>query len=161
MKLPRVRFTIRRLMLAVMVAALFLTAMILVKRSRFFASQAALHAAEEAQLKYALGVFAGDPADFLKKEQEFIARARAHDGHSPERYWYGLNQSAEAHQLAEKSEENLKIWRQDLKSEVAMRAKYEWAAAHPWQSVAPDPPEPSAPPSEHEMPMSFYDPVIR
>jgi hypothetical protein len=92
MALPRVRFTVRRMMVAVaVVACIFWASLLIIERRGRFLIIVGSHRMPDAR--------------FLRhRDADYVLRlARWHD---------------------------------------EMQAKYEFAAAHPWLPVAPDPPEP-------------------
>ncbi len=91
MRFPRVRFTVRRMMVAVAIVACICWASLLIERRRRFLIIAGSHRMPDARFLWNRG------ADYE------LRLVRWHD---------------------------------------EMQAKYEFAAAHPWLPVAPDPPAP-------------------
>ncbi len=114
MRFPRVRFTVRRMMVAVAIAAILLGLYGWVVRLRRmsveFLAEARRHADMEKMLRTISGVSGRDSLVEISP--------------GPGVPWKRNTAGAEADQ------------------EAALKLKYEHAARYPWLPVAPDPPEP-------------------
>jgi hypothetical protein len=125
MKLPRPRFTVRRLMLAVAIVALLAGAERLWRRSRAFS-----YLADEHGLRYDYWREEGlDHATGAAKHRDL---AIIGDEESRQQHRRLAVQEGEiAADLAKTAAYHERLWR-----------KYEHAARYPWLPVEPDPPEP-------------------
>jgi hypothetical protein len=129
MQIPRVRFTIRLLMIVVAVVSVFLTAARTVYLWRHYQALAAMHASKE--VNYIREV------QQAERKQEWVARVARSDnlqsatvrGSTWDRF--ATAAGAAAHDL-----------RRLAADESRLKCKYERAARHPWLPVEPDPPEP-------------------
>jgi hypothetical protein len=132
MGIPRVRFTIRLLMITVAVVGVFLTAARLAFFWRHYQALAAMHASKE--VNYIR------QAQQYERKQEWCARQATianekSDSVRGSTWERGATSSgATAHDL-----------RQLAAHESRLRNKYERAAAHPWLPVEADPPGPPKP----------------
>jgi hypothetical protein len=115
MQMFRVRFTVRRMMVVVAVAAVALTLLAGVLRDRRRSQYLRL-------------------AAFHEREGSRIAEMLDMEGRS-RRMWMKPDPA---------SNRWLAVPREEVEYRVQMRRKYECAAAHPWLSVEPDPPIPTA-----------------
>ena len=129
MRIPRVRFTIRLLMITVAMVGGFLTVARLVYLWRHYQALAAMHASKEVNyVRQAQG---------YERKQDWCARqatiANLQSASFRGSTWERLATSsgATAHDL-----------RRLAAHESRLERKYERAARHPWLSVEPDPPEP-------------------
>jgi hypothetical protein len=77
MRPPRVRLTIRRVMVVVAIVAILLTGGEMIARSRSFNRQAVARAAEEEQRRHVLEVRAGDIDEDLEEEKDCLKQAEA------------------------------------------------------------------------------------
>jgi hypothetical protein len=147
MKLPRVRFTVRRMMVAVAIAALALGAEWLWNRSRYYARVAAFYTSHARSELNMARVLMGDPSALTPIYPLVLADGTSirfddrFDGHGPGgRFFHphdapALADAATAARLAASC-------RLRAAGYYASRLKYEQAANIPWLPVAPDPPEP-------------------
>jgi hypothetical protein len=134
MQIPRVRITIRLLMIAVAVVSVFLTAARTVYLWRRYQSLATMHASKE--VNYIRQV------QQAERKQDWCAQlatiANLESATVRGSTWERLATAAGA--VA-----------QDLRRlashESRLKCKYERAARHPWLSLEPDPPEPERIPS--------------
>jgi len=129
MRIPRLRFTIRLLMIAVAIVGVFLTAARLVYLWRHYQALAAMHASKEVNyVRQAQGA---------ERRQDWCARqatiANLQSASVRGSTWERLATSsgAIAHDL-----------RRLAAHESRLKRTYERAARHPWLPVEPDPPEP-------------------
>jgi hypothetical protein len=126
MRLPRVRFTVRRLMIAVAVVAVLIGAGISVRRSIFLSREAAACSGFES--------FWRDQGHYSRKAAEDYSRIAKMSTDS--------NFASELRGLARDSAEQAEhdVERADYFGRL--KAKYEAAVRRPWLSVEPDPPNP-------------------
>ncbi len=127
--MPRPRFTIRRMMIAAIVAILIggtLQGLALRRSSEVFLRLASEHSAkEQADIESAEAMRRANVAPFeWKAEYEKDANMRA------------MRAMSESTQRRAKKRETRAAYH------AALSAKYERAARYPWLPVAPDPPEP-------------------
>jgi hypothetical protein len=116
MRLIRVRFTIRRLMVAVAIVGMVLGTVEGLRRRRELFEQRA-------------GMFAQKVSDEITAEQNYRMARR---GNRPGSAFYYDGRTTTAHYEL-------------VDHYSALREKYDQAAARPWLVVAPDPPEPTWP----------------
>jgi TPR repeat protein len=131
MRLPRVRFTVRRMMVAVAVVALVFACGLQARRlhrlSRAYAEKAARFGFGEKMLRAAAAMYQAG-SESLKKDlatrpvEPALRELLARDAEDEERNAERILRSANYRGL--------------------LRSKYEHAAAHPWLPVADDPPYP-------------------
>jgi hypothetical protein len=151
---PRMRFTVRRIMLVVAIVALLLTGGEMRARSRNFNRQAVAHAAEEEQCRRVLRARAGDADDDLQEEKDSLKRARSTVDGAFHTLWVDL--AARARERVEQDRQQLAALREQRDHHRRLKEKYEWAAAHPWERVGPDPPEPQYPQFGEPMPAGSF-----
>ena len=154
MRPPRVRFTIRRILLVVAIVALLLTGGEMRARSRNFNRQAVAHAAEEEQCRHVLEVRAGDIDDDLQEEKDCLKQAESTVGGACHTLWVDL--AARARERVEQDRQQLAALREQRDHHRTLKEKYEWAAAHPWERVGPDPPELQYPQFGEPMPAGSF-----
>jgi hypothetical protein len=140
MRLPRFRFTIRWMMLAVaIVAAIFggsLVGMRTGPMAKYYADQAQIHARRRAEMTQ---ILASVPDDKNLRYRKYIAKKGM-----PEElririlnHWY-----ADGSQLDDAIEAGVESFRAGINYHTAMETKYRHAARYSWLPVAPDPFEP-------------------
>ena len=138
MHLPRVWFSVRRLMVAVAVAALLSGALVLHRRSTAFAVIALEHAGE---------IFGIEEETPPREDWESIWFADAPDRVAkPARRFIPPGRPDETPGREELEEPKIAAWRQSQRRRIAyhetMMQKYQRASRYPWLPVAPDPPVP-------------------
>jgi hypothetical protein len=109
MRMPRVRFTVRRLMIAVAVAALLLGGDVLWRKRAGYLARANVEAASEMQSRALIKVY--------ESAIETSAAPSVADGY---RHW-------------------VEVHREEADYHGRLRRKYERAARYPWLPVEPDP----------------------
>jgi hypothetical protein len=67
-----------------------------------------------------------------------------------------LDLAARARERVEQDRQQLAALRQQRDHYRSLKEKYEWAAAHPWEWVGPDPPEPQYPQFGPPMPAGSF-----
>jgi hypothetical protein len=160
MRPPRVRFTVCRVMLVVAIVALLLTGGGMIARSRNFNRQAIAHAGEEERCRHVLEVRAGDIDEDLEEEKDCLKQAESTINESYRTLMMDL--AARARERVEQDRQQLAALREQREHHQRLEEKYEWAAAHPWEWVGPDPPEPQYPQFGEPMPTgSFSMPPTR
>jgi hypothetical protein len=152
MRLPRVRFTVRRLMVIVAIAGVLSGGGILLRRSISFAGIAKYHASREAifRAKYQetedrYRTFLNDPSYHFKEDlgknhiEGEIAKAKL--------LWPQIREFSRKHpnaclDISCTSAES--FWRASAWASfhATLAKRYERATRNPWLLVAPDPPEP-------------------
>ncbi|MDB5353226.1 MAG: hypothetical protein JWN86_4473 [Planctomycetota bacterium] len=142
MRMPRLRFTVRRMMAAVAIAAIVFTAIILKTRHAHYRQRADYHAGMEGYARKILeGRSAGAwPSGRLATEwvASLVPSGPAISG-GRVRYRVGFHQDyTEAIQERHAAE---KQYGRIILFHELRRKKYERAARYPWLPVAPDPPE--------------------
>ncbi len=134
MGIPRVRFTIRLLMITVAVVGVFLTAARLAYFWRHYQALAAMHASKE--------------INYVRQAQQY---ERKHDWCARQATIADLQSESVRgstwERLAASSGATAHDLRQLVAYESRLRSKYERAAAHPWRPVEPDPSGPERIPS--------------
>jgi hypothetical protein len=129
MRIPRVCFNIRLLMIVVAVVGVFLTAARLVYLWRHYQSLAAMHASKEVNyVRQAQG---------YERKQDWCAR-QATIANLQSASFRGSTWE----RLATSSGATAQDLRRLAAHESRLEGKYERAALHPWLLVEPDPPEP-------------------
>jgi hypothetical protein len=132
MRVPRVKFSVRRMILAVASLAILMGVTREVSRlrrlSQGYARRAVLAGREERGWRQALIDRIASEADARQRSIALLAKDPDLAGE-----W-----ALEASTCAEEVEETRAI----LAHFVALHQKYQRAASHPWDTVAPDPPEP-------------------
>ena len=135
MRVPRVRFTVRRMMVAVAIVAVVMGATIEAKRfgrlSRQYQRKAIASAREERLWHRALR---GGMASEVEAQQ-LSAVLRAKDQDLADLWAEAASESSGA----------VRGVREIVAHHARLRRKYEHAASRPWESVAPDPREPPLP----------------
>jgi hypothetical protein len=178
MRQTRPRFTIRRLMIVVAIAALLLSAGIgghgLVRRSRHFHQRAADYAKSEnaflalAQLSERGVVLMQDQAKRLSLYQSLLRHVSVSDRrlHPEVEVEDGIARLRnEIQKMVEQSQDrnqrnvesflrNAPFFRSLASYHAQMKRKYQRAASRPWETVPPDPPPPAMPPEPAEPPPS-------
>ena len=125
MRIPRVRFTIRLLMIVVAVVGVFLTVARLVYFWRHYEVIAAMHASKE--------------ATYVRQAQGY---ERRHDWCAQQATIANLqSESIRWGRLASSSGATAHYLRQLAADESRLKRTYERAARYPWLPVEPDPPE--------------------
>ena len=114
MRLPRVQFTIRRLMISVAIVGLILGGEIIRRRRQFYRTSAAYHAKEEGRMLWLLR------GGFVHETDETGKRRRVQIGRNLDR-----------EQVRER-----------LLYHSVMRERYQRVARYPWLSIRSDPPMP-------------------
>ena len=139
--MPRFRFTVRRMTIAVAAITLLIGAEALRRRSNSYRAIAAYHRHEEEMQRYILNGGFGlstDPAQkttFTRtKPAPRATEAQRYADDAPER------QAASQGFLVESLDRSTLEERRGR--HASLKAKYERAARYPWLSVPPDPPEP-------------------
>jgi hypothetical protein len=153
MRLPRPRFTIRLIMIIVAIAAVCLSggigAVKLVRRAKHFRQRATFHANLEQIAKSGLALSEVRLADskMLAERNAYLEKSIRNIPGSSEGSPSMNNLSR---QISEQFESSIKLETDWIARQRALygyharqKLKYEYAAAHPWESVPPDPPEPS------------------
>jgi Tfp pilus assembly protein PilE len=124
MPIPRVRFTIRLLMIAVAVVAAFLTAARLAYFCRHYQTLASMHASKAADYL--------QQAEKFERKQEWTSRASTTAG----------QQAGTWERMATVSGAMSQKLRRLASHESRLKQNYERVSRRPWLPVAPDPPEP-------------------
>jgi hypothetical protein len=150
MWLPRVRFTVRRMMVVVAVVAMLLFSGIMLRRRSEL-----LEKAEECQTQYenhwSTWREFSDAADWNRDRLNRLMRGKFSDHRDldPERY---LGSDLSLPELIDKMRRRCEGYEEYAAGEAKsvshfarLRAKYRKAAARPWSPVEPDPPEPPNP----------------
>jgi len=134
MKLPRVRFTVRRLMVAVSVVGLALGGWLTYRRWVVYREKAAWHAAQEGWARFYLGggMAVIRMADGRVEEVNgpVAVRTPTADGGLTE-FTIPPTPGYDAETLTRRADHHARF-----------RRKYEHASARPWLAVVPDPPGP-------------------
>jgi hypothetical protein len=157
MRLPRVRLTVRTMMATVAVAAVlaYLYLGLLAKRSAHYSSLAEkyrsdllLFAAGESRLLEAVKKSEGAIADMTRHAADAEKRA-SEPGQDLRSAKYYSTLALDYRDLAALESQMLRHTRKEAAHRAALRvyhqqleAKYRYAAAHPWQPAAADPPYP-------------------
>lgn len=143
MRLPRVRFTVRRLMIAVAIAGVIMGVTRLTANARRLRARAAGYAIRAATERETNWGMASDEAQLARAvDRVKVHKTRMEAG--------SLDQDpSDQRAVLELMEESVARRRRRIARHhgrlayfLAMRAKYERAARYPWLSVEPDPPEP-------------------
>jgi hypothetical protein len=150
MRLPRVRFTVWQLMVAVAVVAMLLFSGIMLRRRSDF-----LKKAEDCQSWYEYHLHTwrefSDAADWNRDRLDRLMKGKFSDHRDldPERY---LGSDLSLPELIDKmrrrcegDEEYVAGEAKSVSHFARLRAKYRKAAARPWTLVEPDPPAPPNP----------------
>ena len=113
MPIPRVRFTVRRMMLAVAIMGLISGGFVLARKRARHLARANAEAASELRSR-----------DLVKVYESAITTSAAPSVAEGYRHW-------------------VEMFREEADYHGRLRRKYEHAARNPWLSVAPDQPEPN------------------
>jgi hypothetical protein len=148
MSVPRVRFTVRRMMVAVILAGICVGGYVLWARSRYFGSRAVIFAREESEARDSMQFYRDHWEEgresvrrrTLQREQCLAARSDQAD-HRLKLAVIETNIAADENWLEFAEYE---IATQGRRSEyfARMKLKYRRAALYPWLPVAPDAPKP-------------------
>jgi hypothetical protein len=125
MRIPRVRFTVRRLMVAVVIAGIVLGIERLWHRSAEYAGIAGQHARKAIGWDEHVSWLDGVAAKHARKAATGTGDSRSRDRENADKWAAVAN-----------GYRGMKGYHE------AMRDKYAHAARYPWLPVAPDPPEP-------------------
>jgi hypothetical protein len=179
MRLPRVRFTVRGLMIAVAgVALLFYGNRFTARSARYrgliryargkaepYAWGVKNHSRLLSDLEKRLAACEREAVDAENLAEDYSKRAESSDGEARTDWLRMASNSREASRLAWLS---ARTWREQLRYQVAnasktiamlnyykiMEAKLRYEASHPWLSITPDPPNPQ--PSDHPPPVGEF-----
>jgi hypothetical protein len=138
MRRPRLRFTIRKLMIAVLVASLGFWSVKLWLLSRDYARRAKAYEAAETQYRSVRGLFLAVTSSYAQDAANSSAMLA-----SSEAPFLGSEELAKrSRDLAASLLANAREPERKMAYYGALKRKYQRAARYPWLSVAPDPPEP-------------------
>jgi hypothetical protein len=144
MRLPRVRLTVRAMMIAVVIVALMLGGESVRRRWAYFRERATTHALAERAYRRYLDLHRHR---VLMGEREARRRSAAGHPHRPGLVLFEPFpvESSYPDVLADRLEEQrglVERYSVAVGYHAAMRVKYERAERHPWRSVEPDPQAP-------------------
>ena len=139
MRLPRVRFTVQRLMAAVAVVAIAFGAEMTRRRSVSYRDKANRCASIEAGWRDGGESYDRSAAKHKKDLRELEAYAEGYGGHFRESWKPLIDPATQSVTLASGKAEICHRWAAYW---GALRVKYERAARRPWLPVEPDPPLP-------------------
>jgi hypothetical protein len=122
MRLPRVRFTVRWMMLAVAVAAVVIGGTVIARRQRVYRVRAAFHAQQE---------------QVAAKRWRHWSQAEVRLSRPP-----GDRNPPRSDQEPQIVVEMVDYSRNRAAYHARLRVKYERLARYPWLTIAPDPPSP-------------------
>jgi hypothetical protein len=143
MPLPRVRFTVRRMMVAVAIVGIFLGLVSAIEsrrwsmRSKEYAATAKFHHDLEEIAKQGI-TEEGENTSWWRERAKQIRMERRRTG--PLAAYEAVALDCDKHAVA--TIEYAARWRRKASHYAAIALKYEEAANHPWLPVPPDPPEP-------------------
>jgi type II secretory pathway pseudopilin PulG len=135
MRLPRVRFTIRRIMIVVAIVALLMGGMRLLWLRSVYRKAALAHATFENLARTLQRMVENEGKD--ERELEIA---------------FGMKVESESEVVKAKRAADARVNQKTAEYHAAQRQKYERAASRPWVPIAPDspPPEPDVAPNPPE-----------
>jgi hypothetical protein len=125
-------------MIAVAVVAIVSTAGIMLRRSRDFAKQAALHAAEEERRRFLLWALAPKFEESFERERKDLVRLAY--VRNPIRNPDLREQATQSHQDANENRAMMNVLERQRDYHAQLKQQYQRAVTHPWEQVPLDPP---------------------
>lgn len=142
MRLPRIRFTVRRLMVAVAVAAVALGANDLRRRRERFLTLGATHKGNARVCVSSADWYASTAAANEREAERLRAALRSNDGAKGPHVQFASQMASTIEAAAADQRAEERKHRDRARVHDALRIKYERAARSPWLPVPPDSPTP-------------------
>ncbi len=145
MRLPRFRFTLRWLMVAVAITAMTIWCQIAYRRYIIYPERTARYgerAAHYARLEKSELLYLEEYTQMLAESDEDIAKSNKKMAQSSlyrTPFWKNLAQQRQQHHAS--IVRQIAYHRKRCAPYTSLRRKYEHAAHHPWLPLAPNPPE--------------------